>query len=70
MYWLRGPILFVANMLSGLMLFGFLFNWYAFPEHANMTWGMATVSLISFIVAWVYDLILMALSPQEMFRGL
>lgn len=69
MYWLRLPILFVCNAISGLGLVAWLFAWYAFPE-TNMVWGFAYASLAAFVISWVYDFILMAISPQSMITTL
>jgi len=66
MYWLRLPIIFVCNMISVPMLLA----WYAFPDKTAMVWGFATISFLAFVVSWSYDFILMAISPQEMFRNL
>lgn len=70
LYWLRMPILFICNGLSGLMLIAWLFAWYAFPDKTEMVWGFAAISLVCFVITWLYDFVLMAISPQDMFRGL
>jgi hypothetical protein len=70
MYWLRLPITWLCSTVSVLTLFGFLFAWYAFPEKTTMVWGLAGMSFATFLIVWTYDLILMALSPQEMMKTL
>ncbi len=66
MYWLRLPIIFFCNLLSIPMLLAWLFAWYAFPDKTAMVWGFGIVSFLAFVIAWTYDFILMAISPQEM----
>lgn len=70
MYWLRLPVMLVCNFISVPLLFAWLFAWYAFPEKTAMVWGFATMSFTAFAVLWLYDFVLMLLSPQEMFRTL
>jgi hypothetical protein len=70
LYWLRLPVLFVCGLVSFPMLLAWIFAWYAFPDKTEMVWGFAIVSFVAFAVSWVYDFVLMALSPQEMMRTL
>lgn len=70
MYWLRLPIIFLCNLVSIPMLLAWLFAWYAFPDKAAMVWGFGIVSFLAFVIAWTYDFILMAISPQEMMMTL
>lgn len=70
MYWLRLPIVFICNLVSIPMLFAWLFAWYAFPDKAAMVWGFGAVSFAAFVVGWIYDFLLMALSPQDIMRTL
>lgn len=70
LYWLRLPVVFVCNLISIPMLCAWLFAWYAFPDKTHMVWGFATVSFTAFVVAWCYDFVLMAISPQDMQRML
>jgi hypothetical protein len=70
LYWLRMPVMLVCNFISVPLLFAWLFAWYAFPEKTVMVWGFATLSLAAFVVMWLYDIVLMLLSPQEMFHTL
>lgn len=66
MYWLRLPIIFLCNLVSIPMLLAWLFALYAFPEKSAMVWGFGIASFSAFVVAWAYDFILMAISPQDM----
>lgn len=66
MYWLRLPIIFLCNLVSVPMLMAWLFALYAFPDKTAMVWGFGIVSFAAFVIAWTYDFILMALSPQDM----
>lgn len=70
LYWLRGPIVLVCNLIFGPFLVAWLFAWYAFPDKPHMVWGFATISFVAFVAAWVYDFILMFLSPQDMMQNL
>lgn len=70
LYWLRLPVVFVCNLISIPMLCAWLFAWYAFPDKTHMVWGFATLSFTAFVVAWCYDFVLMAISPQDMQRML
>ncbi len=66
MYWLRGPVVLLCSAISTPMLLAFGFAWYAFPEKTAMVWGFGIISFLAFFVMWVYDFILMALSPHDM----
>lgn len=70
MYWLRLPVVLVCNWVSTPCLLLWLFTWYAFPEKPHMVWGFCFVGFAAFVVAWLYDLVLMALSPEETIRVL
>lgn len=70
MFWLRLPVLLVCNLISGPMLFAWLFAWYAFPEKTAMVWGCAAFSFVAFFVSWLYDVILMLISPFDMLKTL
>lgn len=70
LYWLRLPVVLVCNLLSVPLLFAWLFAWYAFPEKHAMVWGFAVISLVAFVAEWLYDLVLMAISPQAMMKTL
>lgn len=70
MYWLRLPVIFLCNLISVPMLLAWLFAWYAFPEKPQMVWSFATVSFVAFVIAWSYDFVLMAISPQDMINTL
>lgn len=66
MCWLRPPIVFVCNLVSIVGLMAWLFSWYAFPEKPEMVWGICIASFGAFFIAWAYDFILMAISPEDM----
>ncbi|TKB23466.1 hypothetical protein FCL47_22165 [Desulfopila sp. IMCC35006] len=66
MFWLRGIVLSLSGVVSFLTLFVCLFSFYAFPEKPQMAWGFATASLVSFVVGWLYDSILMTIAPQDL----
>lgn len=70
MYWLRLPVIFLCNLVSVPMLLAWLFALYAFPDKPAMVWGFGVVSFVSFVIAWFYDFVLMAISPQDMIATL
>ena len=70
MYWFRLPIIFICNLISTPLLLLWLFSLYAFPEKHTMVWGFGTISFIAFLIAWAYDFVLMAISPQEIMKAL
>lgn len=70
MYWLRMPIIFLCEIISVPFLLGWLFSLYAFPDKHQMIWGFAIISFVAFLVAWIYDFVLMMLSPQQMIKTL
>lgn len=70
LYWLRPLIVGGCSFASVLLLLAWLFAWYAFPDKTNMVWGFAALSFICFVVTWLYDFVLMALSPQDVVRTL
>ena len=67
MCWLRLPIALLCELISIPSLFAFIFCWYAFPI-PKMLWGIGLLSFSSFALLWLYDTILMALSPYAMIR--
>lgn len=70
MYWLRVIVVNLCSIVSVVMLFAWLFSLYAFPERTNMVWAFGVTSLISFMIAWAYDYVLMKLSPVPMIDSL
>lgn len=70
MYWMRLPVVGICNLVSFPTLLAFLFSLYAFPDRTQMVWLFGITSFLAFFIAWVYDFILMALSPQDMMTTL
>jgi hypothetical protein len=70
LYWLRGPVVLVCNLIWVPMLFAFLFAWYAFPEKPQMAWLFGITSFVTFVCMVAYDFVLMMLSPWEMIAHL
>lgn len=68
--WLRLPVMFVCNILSVPLLIGWLFSWYAFPDKTNMVWSLGGASFIFFTAMFLYDYLLMLISPFEMLASL
>lgn len=71
--WLRIPLMWIFSMLSVLAFFAWifvlLFNDGSKPLHSVMTWGMFLISVGSFAVMYVYDLILGFVSPDDLIVG-
>lgn len=63
MSWLRWLVVGACSLISVVMLLLWLFSLYAFPDKTNMVWGFCAISLVSFLIAFAYDFILMRLSP-------
>lgn len=70
LYWLRFPLALLCRFLAAPVMLIFLFTLWAFPDKTNMHIGLGVVSFIGFAGLWLYDWLLMALSPQEMMRTL
>lgn len=70
LYWLRTPIVMIANFLAFPLLILAIFAGYAFPERMLMAWSLGVLSFLGFAFGYGYDLVLLALSPQEMVRTL
>jgi hypothetical protein len=70
LYWLRLPVMLVCNFISIPSLAAFLFSWYAFPDKTPMVVAFGVVSFLAFTLMYIYDLVLMALSPQDIVRTL
>ena len=70
LYFLRAPVMVVCSMLYLPLFLLALFAWYAFPEKPQMWGGFGVISLLSFVLMYVYDLVLSWLSPHELVRTL
>lgn len=70
LYWLRLPVMFICSLISVPLLLLWLFSLYAFPDKTDMIWLFGIASFAAFIIMWIYDLVLMALSPQDMMKTL
>ncbi|WP_107329142.1 hypothetical protein [Metapseudomonas otitidis] len=69
MTWLRGIFSWAGSLLSVLFLLGAAFAWFALDD-TRMTYSFLGASFFLFIMVWVYDRILMALSPFEVMTTL
>lgn len=63
-YWLRMPILMICNLVSVPAMLAFLFGLYALPEYRAMVWGVGGISFFAFTLHFVYDYLLLWLSPD------
>jgi hypothetical protein len=70
LYWLRFPVMLVCRFFAAPVLLIFLFACYAFPEKKAMLTGLGVASFLGFAGLWLYDLVLMWLSPQDMVKTL
>ncbi len=68
LYWLRWPAVLVASLISGPTLVAFLFALWAFPEHHTMVVALGVTSFAAFALQWLYDGLLLWLSPNETMR--
>jgi hypothetical protein len=66
LYWLRGPVVFLCNLVAGPAFLVFLFGLYFLPEHRAMVWGVGGMSFAAFAMRWAYDSLLMWLSPERL----
>ena len=70
LYFLRAPVMLLCSVLYLPLFLLALFAWYAFPEKPQMWGSFGVVSFVSFMLMYLYDLILGWLSPQELVRTL
>lgn len=70
LYWLRMPITMVCSALSVLTFLAFLLSIGIFRDKPHIIFTLGAVSLVLFVVGWVYDAVLVALSPTEVVRTL
>ena len=70
LYWLRLPVMLVCNLISIPALAAFFFSWYAFPSKTNMVVAFGVVSFLAFTLMYLYDFVLMAISPHDIMRTL
>jgi len=70
LYWLRLPVMLVCRLISVPALLAFLFSLYAFPDKHTMVTGFGVLSFGAFVALWLYDTLLLWLSPHDMMRTL
>ena len=70
LYWLRLPVMLVSQLISVPALFAWLFSMYAFPEHHTMVVTFGVMSFSAFASMFLYDSLLMWLSPSPTVRVL
>lgn len=67
LYWLRGPVLFVCNLVSVFGLLAFLVGlWISSkaPQYSSMVWGVGGMSFAAFVFLLGYDSLLLRLAPD------
>ena len=70
LYWLRLPVMLISQLISVPALFAWLFSMYAFPEHHTMVVTFGVMSFSAFAMMFLYDSLLMWLSPGQTVRVL
>lgn len=73
LYWLRLPIVGLCNLVSVPAFLGFLAGFFLIPSGApirGLVWFLGGVSLTAFVLAWLYDSLLMLLAPEGVVIGL
>jgi len=74
LFWLRGIVVTISNFIGSITLFACFFCWFAHsyapndPMFGKMIWPCAIASLCFFILGWLYDYVIMWISPQDMSR--
>lgn len=69
LYWLRGPVLAMCNLVSVPCLLAFLAGFWLIADtspHRSIVWFFGSVSFSAFTIVWLYDSLLMRLSPERM----
>lgn len=66
LYWLRLPVLMVCKLFSGPLLLAFLAGLIFFPDYRHIAFTAGAVSFGAFVVQWLYDSLLLRLSPDEL----
>ena len=71
LYWLRAPVMFLCEIIWLPSLLIWIFLLFVWPEkNAVVVWGFAVISFSTCVLMWLYDSLLMALSPQDIVRTL
>ena len=70
LYFFRAPVMLLCSVLYLPLFLLASFAGYAFPEKPQMWGSFGVVSFVSFVLMYLYDLILGWLSPQELVRTL
>lgn len=73
LYWLRLPIVGLCNLVSVPGFLCFLAGFFLVPSGApirGLVWFLGGVSLAAFVMAWLYDSLLLALAPEGVVIGL
>lgn len=73
LYWLRLPIVGLCNLVSVPAFLCFLAGFFLIPSGApirGLVWFLGGVSLGAFVLAWLYDSLLLALAPEGVVIGL
>lgn len=68
LYWLRGPVHFVCNLIAGPALLACLIGLYlahSAPKYQGMVWGCGIASFAAFAARWGYDSMLLRLAPSD-----
>jgi hypothetical protein len=67
--WLRGPVRAICNLVSFPCLLAFLAGFCLIADtspHRAVVWIFGGVSFAAFVIGWLYDSLLMRLSPDRL----
>jgi hypothetical protein len=71
LYWLRMPVVGFFRLISGPALFFCFVGYFMFPDGHPHKWGvlsfLAGLSLAAFVLSFLFDSLLVSLSPDNFF---
>jgi hypothetical protein len=68
--WLRIPISLLCQVITAGCFIALALGFFIAPDKHQMLWLMAGMGFASFAFLWVYDMVLMWLSPVDTFMSL
>lgn len=71
LFWIRGPIRYVlgAASFAALITAVIMFFGYNGEGKTEMTTAVAGAGFMAFVIMWMYDSLILALSPEPLFLG-
>ena len=69
LYWVRGPLRFLLGLVAGGSLLVVPILWFGLnsPNKAEILASVAGAGFVAFVVMWIYDSLLLRLSPEPIF---